>query len=540
MRNTQTLLLTKRLQSLKIAVSTICIGMLAMVDSHAGSATWKSNPVDSNWNNAGNWTPATVPNGSADTATFGASTITGISMSATTEVDDIVFKPGASPYTIGTGPSVSLTIRGDITNNSGVVQNLGNSVAPYSPIFFYGAADELVNAIGVLYFNADIGTGTFTIPADIAISYFFFAPAGAGFGTFDVFGTLDFNYTSTADHGTFVVHRGENGAFGGNLAFSVGGNAADATITLEGASSTDPGTEGRLGFGDGTTAGNATIIANGGTNGGAGAFISFNSHASGDTANITLLGNSQLDVSQHLSSATRVLGSIAGSGAVFLGDLDLSIGLNSTSTVFSGTIQDGGINGASGGSVTKVGSGALTLTGANTYTGGTHVTRGMLLVDNRTGSGTGSGAVDVEAGILGGRGVIAGPVTIGDSHGSTATLAPGAGTTKSNRLTIQSAITFQSDGTYTCKVNSKNGRADQVSANGVTINTGAQFNLTVTGNKVLPLGTIFTVISNTSAAPLAGTFSNLADGSTLTIGSNAFQASYEGGDGNDLTLTVVP
>jgi hypothetical protein len=38
----------------------------------------------------------------------------------------------------------------------------------------------------------------------------------------------------------------------------------------------------------------------------------------------------------------------------------------------------------------------------------------------------------------------------------------------------------------------------------------------------------------------AGAFSNLADGSTLIVGNNAFQANYEGGDGNDLTLTVVP
>jgi hypothetical protein len=51
---------------------------------------------------------------------------------------------------------------------------------------------------------------------------------------------------------------------------------------------------------------------------------------------------------------------------------------------------------------------------------------------------------------------------------------------------------------------------------------------------------MFTVIDNTAATPIAGTFANLADGSTITIGSNTFQAGYEGGDGNDLTLTVVP
>ena len=33
---------------------------------------------------------------------------------------------------------------------------------------------------------------------------------------------------------------------------------------------------------------------------------------------------------------------------------------------------------------------------------------------------------------------------------------------------------------------------------------------------------------------------NLPDGSTFTAGRNNYQASYEGGTGNDLTLTVVP
>ena len=60
------------------------------------------------------------------------------------------------------------------------------------------------------------------------------------------------------------------------------------------------------------------------------------------------------------------------------------------------------------------------------------------------------------------------------------------------------------------------------------------------GAAALPPGTSFTVISNTSATPISGTFSNLPDGSTITMGSNTYLVSYEGGDGNDLTLTVVP
>ena len=48
------------------------------------------------------------------------------------------------------------------------------------------------------------------------------------------------------------------------------------------------------------------------------------------------------------------------------------------------------------------------------------------------------------------------------------------------------------------------------------------------------------MINNTATTPIAGTFANLPDGSTFTSHGNTFQASYEGGDGNDFTLTVVP
>ena len=41
-----------------------------------------------------------------------------------------------------------------------------------------------------------------------------------------------------------------------------------------------------------------------------------------------------------------------------------------------------------------------------------------------------------------------------------------------------------------------------------------------------------------SALPIAGTFSNLPDDGTFTSNDNTYQVSYEGGDGNDLTLTV--
>ena len=92
------------------------------------------------------------------------------------------------------------------------------------------------------------------------------------------------------------------------------------------------------------------------------------------------------------------------------------------------------------------------------------------------------------------------------------------------------------------ELNSSTGRADKVVAHGVTLGGNGwpapQFTFTDLGTGTLPSGTVFKVINNTSANPIAGTFSNLPDGSTFTSGGNTFQANYEGGDGNDLTLTV--
>jgi autotransporter-associated beta strand protein len=190
--------------------------------------------------------------------------------------------------------------------------------------------------------------------------------------------------------------------------------------------------------------------------------------------------------------------------------------------------------------VTKVGTGTLALGGANTYTSNTILTAGGLIISNVTGSGTGTGNVIVRAGTLGGKGIIAGAVTIGTGSGTGAFLEPSVDASRPAALTIQSPLTFKADGTYTYRLITKRARADQVIANGVTIESGAQFGFIPIANKPLTPGTVFTAISNTSGNPIRGTFANLPDGSTFSAGRNTFQASYEGGDGNDLTLTVVP
>jgi autotransporter-associated beta strand protein len=75
------------------------------------------------------------------------------------------------------------------------------------------------------------------------------------------------------------------------------------------------------------------------------------------------------------------------------------------------------------GTLIKTGDGTMVLSGANLYQNGTTVSEGTLLVNNTSGSGTGTGGVTVQnGGTLGGNGTISGAVTV-QSGG---VLSPGA------------------------------------------------------------------------------------------------------------------
>ena len=73
---------------------------------------------------------------------------------------------------------------------------------------------------------------------------------------------------------------------------------------------------------------------------------------------------------------------------------------------------------------------------------------------------------------------------------------------------------------YSFKAKRNKSKTDKVVANGVTINSGATFNLSGTAQGSLTQGTVLPVISNTAATPIAGTFSNLPDGAIVNVNGN--------------------
>ena len=64
-----------------LAAAILMLLLAAAGTAFGGSATWRFDPGNSSWNvlEPENWTPETVPNGPADTATFDVSNVTALS-----------------------------------------------------------------------------------------------------------------------------------------------------------------------------------------------------------------------------------------------------------------------------------------------------------------------------------------------------------------------------------------------------------------------------------------------------------------------------
>src|SRR5205807_1881086 len=214
-------------------------------------------PATGDWNTATNWMPNTVPNGPSDTATFALSNTTGVSLSADTEVNGIVFNPGASAFTIATSPGFQLTISGvGITNNSGIAQNFVAAVDSNGSnglIAFTNSAGAVSGAEGGVTEFFDIstaGNGSFTTNGGAASGGFggaarFFHHSSAGNGIFTTKGgavaggdrgfTQFFN-DSTAGYGTFTNNGSAlSGAGGAEMNFFDRSTAGNGTFTNNGA-----------------------------------------------------------------------------------------------------------------------------------------------------------------------------------------------------------------------------------------------------------------------------------------------------------------
>jgi hypothetical protein len=226
---------------------------IAVHGAYAGSATWNLNPVNNHWSKAANWTPATVPYGENDVATFGASNVTDVMLGYLPDtgypfnvVSEISFAEGASAYIITLSPgrdyNTSLTFMGaGITNNSEVVQHFvaaRSNTTNSGRISFYEAASAGENVV----ITNEGGNNTFG--GEYGALTEFWYNSSAGKATFInegalVSGTIYGGFTnllfySSAESATFINNPGAvSGAAAGHtfVGTSPPGNIGTSTFT---------------------------------------------------------------------------------------------------------------------------------------------------------------------------------------------------------------------------------------------------------------------------------------------------------------------
>ena len=250
--------------------------------------------------------------------------------------------------------------------------------------------------------------------------------------------------------------------------------------------------------------------------------------ADGDVLDIG--GNQSVNLLSIDSTAGFTIGGASGTLTIVKGNLTRSADSSGVQTIArpvalgtsaiwdiagSGRLAVSGRISGSGFGLEKRGQGTLLLTGANTYTGATNVNAGTLLVNNTSGSGTGSGTVTVNStGTLGGDGTIGGTVNVLTGG----TLAPGASV---GTLTVGGDLEF-ADGGNNWGAELFEADADRVDVTG-TLTLGDTTALEFVFNAANP----FQAGSYTLASydTLAGTFSSVtslgAYSSGVVYGANA-------------------
>ena len=235
-----------------------------------------------------------------------------------------------------------------------------------------------------------------------------------------------------------------------------------------------------------------------------------------NTAAVTVNSSGLLDLTSFGSSLENV-GSLAGSGRVNLAAAQLGVGLDGSSTLFSGTIS------GAGGSLIKSGAGIFTLTGTNTYTGETLANAGTLLLN---------GFQPASPVRIANNGTLAGTGIAGAISGGLGTLAPGAspGTLTCSNLCLSNntVLTIELTGT----------NSDQLNVRGTNNLGGATLQVTTAGLSPTE-GQTFIILNNDGTDGITNTFAGLPEGGIVSAGAYQFAVSYTGGTGNDVTLTYT-
>jgi autotransporter-associated beta strand protein len=363
--------------------------------------------------------------------------------------------------------------------------------AASSPTTFGGVIEDGANAVGLEIKAGAValsGANTYSGITDIEVG----SLIGAAADAFSANSSVTLSSGGTLDLGGF---NQAIGLLSGNGIVTNSGTAA-AILTTGGSGNTKFAGEiqdgahaiGLTKTGTGMLTLSGTDTYSGATTISGGTLQTTSTKALSANSDLTVASGATLD----LDGSSGSVGSLAGGGTVTNNGgatASLTAGADNASTSFSGTIKDG--NHATG--LVKTGSGTLTLSGVDTYTGGTKVTGGAL------------------------------SISADDNLGNGGTLALGNGTTLdlTASFTLAHAITIAGDPTFDVAA----GQTVTISS---TISDGAQAGeLEKTGGGTLVLSAGNTYSGGTTI-----------EGGTLELGSSTAAGSGAITFGSDVTLAI--
>jgi len=436
-------------------VSVLTVSILIVPSAAWGqpySYTWNGGGSDDNWTTGANWGgsgPSSSPYGYLNFA--GSTQLTSNNNFANYSSGyQIYFNAGAGAYTLtgnainfydysGNNPLIendssnlqTVEFQVDAEHNMNFIANTGNLLFTGSGIYIDSSSnlnftatsgrtitisDTINNATNGINIGGTIGsyigggtvifagTNTYTGATTINGGTLQLGNGGAT-GSIASGNTIYFNVGSgtSASSGTLAINLTGSPTISNNIVMNSANDWANIAVA-SGQTATLSGSI--TGAGEVWTTGAGTLV------------ITPNAGSAGHTAN-NVISTGTLQVSDFSTSTLGTGNFFIVNGALNytgsststtrLGNFALQSSSSTIGVTTSGTTLtlSNDLGGFAGGGLTKTGSGALALSVANTYTGGTTVTAGTLYVQNTSNSGTGTDGVKVNGGTLAGNGKIA-------------------------------------------------------------------------------------------------------------------------------------
>jgi autotransporter-associated beta strand protein len=403
-----------RLSSSRIRSAVICgLALPASLALAQTSGTWTST-TGGDWSNIANWNSGAGPvatGGSTSAnvvATISASGTQTINLDADQTVQSIAFSTGT--YTLSSANGSVLTLAGlitpTITGNATISATIAGSQG-----FTFASGSRSLNLTGT---NTYTGVTTLTNGNLNVKSASALGATGAGNGTIvsqasgqfpqlhfsnnittseDI--TLRMNWFNTANTGAIV---------GGNLLYN---DSSDTTLNgvlvLDRYASTNSGAVHLMGIQNG----GGTLTINGAVSGA----------ATGGQASGAYVDPTRLQFRNTTATANTNITNVISNGTLTTGGLSIYTATDSV--------------------------GIVRLSGDNTYSGSTVHQKGTLLINNTSGSGTGTGAVSVAStAVFGGTGFVKPTGTNGITFASGAIVAPGDLTSAGSAIAAGKTLTF--------------------------------------------------------------------------------------------------